>query len=168
MKYFVRVGDREYECSVEIEGDATFVSVDGKRYRADLDHVATTESYSLLVEGRSFEFSLHDGGEQIELLGAAGRFRVCVEDERVHAARAVAGKSAAASGPHTILSIMPGIVREVCVAPGDAVRKGQPLLILEAMKMQNEIRADRDGCVKALHVEAGSTVEKAAPLLDLA
>ncbi len=168
MKYFVRLGDKKYECSVEIDGDATFVFVDGKRYRADLDHVATTESYSLLVEGRSFEFALHDGGEQIELAGAAGSFRVRVEDERVHAARAVAGKSAAARGPHTVRSVMPGIVREVCVAIGDTVRKGQPLLILEAMKMQNEMCADRDGRVKAVHVEAGSTVEKAAPLLDLA
>ena len=168
MRYFVRIGDKKYECSVEIDGDATFVSVDGKRYRADLDHVATTESYSLLVEGRSFEFALHDGGEQIELAGAAGSFRVRIEDERVHAARAVVGKSAAARGPHTVRSAMPGIVREVCVGLGDAVRKGQPLLILEAMKMQNEIRADRDGTVQTLHVEEGATVEKAAPLLDLA
>ena len=62
---------------------------------------------------------------------------------------------------------MPGIVREVMVAPGQEVAKGQALLILEAMKMQNEVRAERGGVVASLFVSAGDTVEKGARLVEL-
>jgi biotin carboxyl carrier protein len=62
---------------------------------------------------------------------------------------------------------MPGVVKEVRVAEGDAVKEGQALLILEAMKMENEIRAPRDGRVKTLHVAAGDAVDKGARLASL-
>ncbi|MFV1959930.1 MAG: acetyl-CoA carboxylase biotin carboxyl carrier protein subunit [Planctomycetota bacterium] len=62
---------------------------------------------------------------------------------------------------------MPGVVKEVRVAPGDPVRQGEALLILEAMKMENEIRAPRDGVVKTVAVTAGAPVEKGALLLTL-
>jgi biotin carboxyl carrier protein len=62
---------------------------------------------------------------------------------------------------------MPGIVREVIVSSGDVVQTGQALLILEAMKMQNEIRADRAGKVGRVHVAAGDTVDKGAALVEI-
>jgi len=66
-----------------------------------------------------------------------------------------------------VLSMMPGIVREVMVAPGDEVTAGQPLLILEAMKMENEIRAALPGVVKTVHAEANQTVSKGDALVTL-
>ena len=62
---------------------------------------------------------------------------------------------------------MPGIVREVRVAPGDPVAAGDALLILEAMKMENEIRAALDGVVKTVHVAGDQTVNKGDPLVTL-
>jgi len=62
---------------------------------------------------------------------------------------------------------MPGIVREVMAVPGAAVEKGQALLILEAMKMQNEVRAAEPGTVRAVFVKKGDTVEKGARLLEI-
>ena len=62
---------------------------------------------------------------------------------------------------------MPGVVIELRVAEGDTVRKGQVLLILEAMKMQNELRAESDAVVRALAVAAGETVAAGAKLIDL-
>ncbi|MFQ5843795.1 MAG: biotin/lipoyl-containing protein [Planctomycetota bacterium] len=171
MKYFAAVGDRCYECTVEADEQGTFVRVDGRRYRVDLEHIGATGAYTLLVDGRSYEFALHDregSGERIELTGAAGRFSVLVEDERTRAAREVAAPPAAAKGPAVIHAIMPGMVREVLVREGGSVKKGAALLILEAMKMQNEIRADRPGTVSRVHVRAGATVEKGAPLLEIA
>ena len=67
-----------------------------------------------------------------------------------------------------VRSRMPGIVKEIRVAAGDVVKPHQPLLVLEAMKMENEIRADRAGTVKAVHVRAGQAVEKGALLATLA
>jgi len=127
----------------------------------------TKRRLSLLLEGRSYEFTLHEGDDGIELAGGAGLFHVRVEDARTHAARAKTAAAGGARGPRLVKAIMPGIVREVSVAPGDAVAKGQPLLILEAMKMQNEIRADHDGVVAKLHVSAGDTVEKGTKLVEL-
>lgn len=167
MKYFAEVRGRRFECEVEVENSETFVQVNGTRYRVDLEHVAATGAYSLLVDGRSFEFALHDHGEDYELAGAAGSFRVRVEDERTRAARDVVASAGGPKGPHKIKSAMPGIVRELRVAVGDQVAKGQALMILEAMKMQNEIRADRDGVVAAVHVVVLEAIEKGAPLMDL-
>jgi len=168
VKYFARLGDREVACEVEAENGAIFVVVDGKRYRADLRHLPRARSYSLLLDGRSFEFTVDESGEGgLELSGGAGSFHVVVEDARTHAARAKTADARAASGPRVIKAVMPGIVREVRVEAGAVVAKGEALLILEAMKMQNEIRADAAGRVTRVFVRAGETVEKGAKLVEI-
>lgn len=165
MKYFARVGEQEYACDVDAENGALVVEIDGRRHRVDLQHIPGSGTYSLLVDGRSYEFTLHEGADAIELSGGAGLFHVHVEDERTHAARSKTAAARGAAGPAVVRAVMPGIVRDVIAEPGDNVTKGQPLLILEAMKMQNEIRADRPGTVREVHVAAGDTVEKGAPLV---
>jgi biotin carboxyl carrier protein len=89
------------------------------------------------------------------------------EDERTHAARVLGGRKSSRDQSKAILSMMPGIVREVRVSVGDEVEAGQALLILEAMKMENEIRAVLAGKVKSVHVEADRTVNKGDPLVTL-
>jgi biotin carboxyl carrier protein len=168
LKYYARIGERTIACSIEeAEDGAIVVAVDGRRYRADLRHIPASHAYSLLLDGRSYEFTLHENDEGIELAGAAGLFTIAVEDARTHAARTKTQASRGAAGPRVVKAVMPGIVREVAVAAGDAVAKGQPLLILEAMKMQNEIRADAAGRVRRLFVVAGDTVEKGARLAEI-
>ena len=66
------------------------------------------------------------------------------------------------------LGVMPGVVKEVRVKAGDRVAAHAPLLVLEAMKMENEVRADRDATVTKVHVSPGQAVEKGAPLVTLA
>jgi len=167
MKYFARCGDKEYACELEARDGDVFVTIAGERYRVDLGHVRGAGFYTLLVNGRSFEFDLHRNEEGIALSGGAGHFQVVVEDERTHAARGKTGRGRGASGPSILKAVMPGIVREVLVAEGDAVSKGQALLILEAMKMQNEVRADRDGTVARLFAAAGDTVDKGQKLVEI-
>jgi biotin carboxyl carrier protein len=168
MKYFARIGDREVECVVEAENGSMFVVVAGRRYRADLRHLPAAKSYSLLLDGRSFEFTVDATGPgEWELSGGAGTFHVAVEDARTHAARSKTAAARGASGPRIVKAVMPGIVRETRVEAGTEVAKGQPLLILEAMKMQNEIRADQPGTVVRLFVAAGETVEKGAKLVEI-
>jgi len=167
VKYYAMVGDRAYECTLDSRNGELHVEVDGTRYRADLHHIPRSHAYSLLLDGRSYEFTVHEEDDAIELDGAAGQFHVAVEDARTHAARAKTAGSRAAGGVHPVKAVMPGIVREVRVAPGETVAKGHALLILEAMKMQNEIRADHAGTVKHVHVAVGDTVEKGAKLIEL-
>ena len=155
------------ECSVEEEDGRLFVAVEGERYEADLEHVARSGAYTLLLDGRSYEFTLHEHDEELECAGAAGVFHVQVEDARTHAARAKTAEARQAGGVKTVKAVMPGIVREVLVEPGQSVETGQPLLILEAMKMQNEIRADRAGTIRAVHIDAEQTVDKGDKLVEL-
>jgi biotin carboxyl carrier protein len=167
VKYYARVGDKEYECTLEAENGRLFVIVEGQRYRADLRHIPRSHVYSLLLDGKSYEFTLHEADEEIELSGGAGLFHVQVEDARTHAARAKTAGVRDNGGVHTIRAVMPGIVREVRVQPGVEVAKGDALLILEAMKMQNEIRADHAGTVKRVHIAVEETVDKGAKLVDI-
>jgi len=167
MKYYARIGDKTYECFVEEENDALFVRVDGKRYRADLTHVTRARSYSLLLDGRSYEFALEAVDGHVECSGAAGQFEIVVEDARTHAARKMTAGARGAAGPRVVKAVMPGIVREVLVEVGSTLGDGAALVILEAMKMQNEIRTERGGLVLAVHVEAAQTVDKGAKLVTL-
>lgn len=167
MKYFARIGDREIECAVESENGNLFVVVDGTRHRADLRHLGRAKVYSLLLDGRSFEFTVERSDEGLELAGGAGSFVIGVEDARTHAARSKTAGARGPTGPRVIKAVMPGIVRELCVAEGDAVEQGQALLILEAMKMQNEIRADQAGTVRKLFASADQTVEKGEKLIEI-
>jgi biotin carboxyl carrier protein len=167
VKYYASIGDKEYECTLEAENGQLFVTVEGERYSADLRHIPRSHAYSLLLDGKSYEFTLHEADEEIELSGGAGLFHVRVQDARTHAARAMTAGVRDAGGVRTVRAVMPGIVREVRVQPGAEVAKGDALLILEAMKMQNEIRADHAGTVKGVHIAVGETVDKGAKLVDI-
>ena len=70
-------------------------------------------------------------------------------------------------GRVVVAAYMPGRVVSVLVGEGDAVESGRSLVVLEAMKMQNEIRADRPGVVRRVHVAAGQAVENGDPLVEL-
>jgi len=74
---------------------------------------------------------------------------------------------ASSGGSHTINSPLPGVILEVSVKEGDTVKAGQKLIVLEAMKMENNIEADRDGVVSAIKVNKGDSVLEGAPLIIL-
>ncbi len=104
-----------------------------------------------------------DGRRTIEVIVDGWRFELVVEDEtravlRERASR-VRGAVAGAGGPLEIRAIIPGRVASVAVNPGDRVEAGQTLLAVEAMKMQNELRAPRSGTVARMPATTGATVE---------
>ncbi|MEO8571015.1 MAG: biotin/lipoyl-containing protein [Chloroflexota bacterium] len=106
----------------------------------------------------------------VEVVVAGWRFELEVEDADLAALRerATAGGAAAIHhGPTEVRAIIPGRVVSVAVTPGDAVVAGQRLLAVEAMKMENELRAPRDGTVERVAVAVGETVELGDPLVLL-
>ena len=112
------------------------------------------------------------GRRVIEVVVDGWRFELVAEDAaradlRRRATNDLAGATAA-GGPVEIRAIIPGRVIAVAVVPGDAVAAGDPLLVVEAMKMQNELRAPRSGTVARVQVGAGSTVEVGDVLVVLA
>jgi biotin carboxyl carrier protein len=113
------------------------------------------------MEGRSYEVSVEARGDTYYVRHGAAELLVTLSDPSRQAREAGAG----AEGPENILSMMPGKVVRVMIAEGDEVAAGQGLVVVEAMKMENEIAATKPGRVSAIHVEAGQTVEGGAVLM---
>jgi biotin carboxyl carrier protein len=94
-------------------------------------------------------------------------YPVFVEDEREKRLRASAGGGVAETGEYHLKSPMPGLVVAVPVGEGQEVKKGQVLIILESMKMQNELKAPRDGKIHKVRVKSGESVEQKQTLLSV-
>jgi biotin carboxyl carrier protein len=163
VKYYAVIGDREYE----IEIDRGQVFIDGEPADIDLRQSGAPELYSMLIDGASFEMLIEAERQNYAVTLRGEQFRVQVEDERTR--RLNAGREAPAlpQGELPIKAPIPGLVVNLLVEPGQAVENHQPLLILEAMKMENEIRAPRDGTVHTISVEPGMRVEQGGLLLTL-
>jgi biotin carboxyl carrier protein len=95
------------------------------------------------------------------------RFEVEALDERARAIRDLAASTTKATGPAPLVAPMPGMIVRVNVADGDAVQPGQGLVVMEAMKMENELRATAAATVKRVLVAPGTAVEKGALLLEM-
>jgi pyruvate carboxylase subunit B len=168
MKYFVTLRARTYEVDVE-GGHAT---VDGERLEAHLAAVPGTAFQHLLLAGRSWTVAVEalegGGGGPRWALGAIGeRFEVEAIDERSREIQALTGRARAPTGGGVVKAPMPGLVVRVEVNVGQRVEAGAGLVVVEAMKMENELRAPRPGVVEAVHVAAGQAVEKGAALVTL-
>ncbi|MGH9555202.1 MAG: biotin/lipoyl-containing protein [Terriglobales bacterium] len=111
---------------------------------------------SLILEGRTFEYHRESSGGDLFLVEAESHYQVAVRDPRSFRGRKTA--DAARGGPKNVRAPMPGRILRVLAAVGDAVEAGAPLLVIEAMKMQNEIRSPKKGTVRKLLAEAGATV----------
>lgn len=164
MRYITTVDNKEY--LVEII-DEKHISVNGKTYQVDFESVSGQPVYSLIVDGKSHESYVQQGDENWQVLLRGRLYPVTVEDERERRLRAAAGSGVAESGEFHLKAPMPGLVVAVPVAEGQDVKKGQVLLILESMKMQNELKSPRDGTVGRVRVKAGETVEQKQTLLSV-
>ncbi len=166
MKYFVTIGSQTHE--VEVEG--TRVVVGGVALETDLAPVSGTPVYHLLLGGASWTIAAEPlEGRGRWVLGLVGeRVEVAVQDERSRGIEAASGKSKRAGGGGTVRAPMPGLVVRIEVAEGQRVDAGAGLVVVEAMKMENELRAPRPGMVQTVHVAVGQAVEKGASLVTLA
>lgn len=134
-----------------------------------LDTTASTRG-AIVLAGLSSAVTATAGRFRVEVVVDGWRFEFEVEDADRAALRARATKGRAAHiqhGPTEVRAIIPGRVLTVAVTPGDVVMAGQQLLTVEAMKMQNELRAPRDGTVERVSVGPGATVEPGDVLLVL-
>ena len=134
-------------------------------HTADVGMLDDGHAYSLIIDGRSVDIGVEEHGDRLDLLIGGGRYPVEVLGEREWLARSIQGDSV--EGERTVTANMTGIVRDVLVAPGDAVTVGQTLFILEAMKMENEVKAQVDGTVGRVVVEQGVTVSIGDLVLEI-
>ncbi|HET9683164.1 MAG TPA: biotin/lipoyl-containing protein [Gemmatimonadaceae bacterium] len=165
MKYYVKVGDIDYE--VVLDGDTA--TVDGRAYQAQLTAVEGTPVQLLRLGDEVHRILTRNGEPRGRYTLWVDGFRLETEalDERARAIRELTGAAAAATGPAPIVAPMPGMIVRVSARVGEQVQPGQGLVVMEAMKMENELRATTTGTVRAVLVQPGTAVEKGAVLLEL-
>ncbi len=165
MKYVVRVGDADID--VIIDGDVTIV--DGVSRPASIAEVEGTPVRMVTIGDEVHRVVARRGTSRGRYSLWVDGFRHEVEalDERTRFIRELSGASSGPVGPAPLVAPMPGMIVRVAVEPGDVVVPGQGLVVMEAMKMENELRATSAGTVTAVLVQPGTAVEKGAVLLEL-
>ncbi len=165
MRYFVK-----FPSGREIPVDLTLLPtgqmravIEGKT--VEIDAYEHRGAVHLDLGGQSLELWVEGAPPDLGVIVGGQRFYARVESERTRAIGGGSGKSAAAEG--LVTSPMPGRVLKVLVAEGEEIQAGRPLVVVEAMKMENELSAARDGRVKKIYVTPGATVEGGAKLVEI-
>lgn len=165
MKYITTVEDREFAIEVL---DEKRISVNGTVYNIDFESVSGQPVFSLIVDGRSYEAYVYPGEDEWQVLLHGRLYTARVEDEREKRLRAAASGGVVETGEIHLKAPMPGLVVSIPVEEGQDVKKGQVLIILESMKMQNELKSPRDGKVSRIRVKPGESVEQKQAILSIA
>ena len=165
MKYFVTIGTQ----SVDVDVEATRVLVAGEALEVHLAAVPGTPLYHLLVAGESWTVAAQPGDAIGRwTLGVVGeRIEVEAVDERTRRIQELTGRRPVRAASGIVQAPMPGLVVRVAVTEGQHVAAGTELVVVEAMKMENQLRAPRAGVVAKVHVAVGEAVEKGTPLVTL-
>ncbi len=162
MKYIATIEGQTYEIEINEAGE---ILVDGERLPADFMAVAEQSVYSLLLDNHSYEANISPSEAGLEVLLRGQRYVVEVEDERSRLLRRVGGAQLTDTGTFQLKAPMPGMVIGVPVEEGQQVAKGDDLVILESMKMQNELKSPRDGTVTRVRVKTGDNVQQNAVMM---
>jgi biotin carboxyl carrier protein len=162
--YFAEIGKHEYRIEILSEDE---VMINGKHYQINFQALRQHLSYSLLIEGNSYETNIYQDNGVWEVLLRGKQFSVQVEDERQKQLRMASGQSFMQAGKIILQAPMPGLVIDVPVSEGQDVEKGDVLVILESMKMQNEITAPRAGRITRVQAKINDNVERKQALLVL-
>lgn len=166
-RYLVKIEGREYDVEVQYRADGYDVTVDGSPVSVTTHELNGTRSV-LLVDDRSYEVDVrsngHDEGRIVFMLGV----EIAAEVEQYHLAqlRKRAGMATEAVVQRNLCAPMPGLILDVKIAVGESVAKNDPLIVIEAMKMENVLKAPIDGTVKSINVSKGALVEKGDILLE--
>ena len=166
MRLWITVEGRDEEVEFTTEGDRVLLEVGGRKVEADFRRLPDGEVWSLLIEGRSHEVRVTPVGTTLEVTLDGATMPVEVRHPLEKALQSARHAGPAATG-ETIVAPMPGLVVALRVKPGDTVAAGQPVAVVEAMKMQNELVARAGGVVTEVLVGERASVSSGQPLVRL-
>lgn len=175
MIYEVAIGDRVRTVSIVRKGALLHVELDGRTHVVDARRVSDS-IVSMLVQTEGTSTPARSIDASFASQPAAGDFDVHLDGRTIPLQIRPAGSfgrqkkeglGAQGAGPQRVTAPMPGKVVRVLVAPGDEVKARQGLVVVEAMKMENELRAARDGRVRDVAVKEGQSVDAGAVLLTV-
>jgi biotin carboxyl carrier protein len=157
MKYYTKVNEKEFIIDV---GQDDTVLVNDVPYTIDFKILPISGLASLLINHQSLEAVVEERESHWEVLTEGELYNVRVLDERSFRLAQARGTTVSDSGETAVKAPMPGLIIKVLVEMGDVIEKGQQVVILESMKMENELKAQRGGVVTAVKTEAGASVDK--------
>lgn len=155
---------KTYRVELARQGSGWSCKLDGHDFPLDVTPLQNG-LLSVLVAGKSYEVRQEVAASETSVVVGHERFKVTVRDPRSLRSRARGGDSG--QGPKKIVAPMPGKVVRIIAPPGTEVEAGQPVLVIEAMKMQNELKAPKKGKVKRINVSEGAAVEAGQALAEV-
>ena len=164
MIYYAKLKDGEKRVEIRKEGSTYSGDIDGKAFEVDARLIDGPSVMSLIVDKKCYEAVITKTGKKMIVSTGGEEFEIEIADELQH--RGVGQATAAAEiGIEEVKAPMPGVVVAIEVEPGEEIAPGSPVVIVEAMKMQNEISTLGGGVVKKILVKAGAVVESQQTLL---
>ncbi len=169
MKFVVRISGQEKVVVINQNNGFYDIEIDGHSYEVDCQYFGDKDFLSLLIDNKSYLIEsaptkAEEGRYYARVMGR--HYDVDVLDELLVAVRDAESTGQDSSG-YTISSPMPGLILDIKVEVGDNVEAGTPVVIMEAMKMQNELASEVGGIVKEIHVAPRDTVESHVPLVSI-
>jgi biotin carboxyl carrier protein len=164
MKYYATIDNRTFEIEINQLGE---LCIDSECVEVDFQSIGSGSIYSLLLGNASYEALVEARDDSYDVLVQGTLYRVSVQDERMRRLAQAARGFAPPDGEIAIRAPMPGLVIDVPVEEGQAVKEGSVLVILESMKMENVLKAPRAGVVSRVRVQSGQSVEQHAMLVAI-
>jgi biotin carboxyl carrier protein len=166
VKFFAHSNGHNFELDIQPERDKLIVRSNGKEIVVAFDDEKWSIRTAFLGDRRlDFGWDRRDGVYSLHIEGI--EYEVVVRDPKTELLAKVVGGGPAASSTADVRAPIPGLITKVLLKAGDAVKKDQPVLCLDAMKLENEIAAPRDGTVRSIEVQPGQAVEKGQSLFTI-
>ena len=166
-RYRVRIGERTVEIEVSPSGEGFQIVLEGRQITAQLSAPDASGLRQLRIGDRSHDLLLAGSGERYAVALDGVALDVTVEDERAARLATFGGGRAASQHGARVTAPMPGLVVRVPVEVGQSVQEGEVVVVLQAMKMENELGSPAPGTVKQIHVQPGQPVEHGQVLVEL-
>jgi pyruvate carboxylase subunit B len=160
MKYVVQIEGKTYQVDISEQDGEIQVNLDGEQVQADSVHITGKNFVSLLFNNRSFDLEFSRNKEKVSVFLKGKKYDCVLEDDRTQRLKRLGVLKVDAKEERELRSPMPGLVTVIEVKQGDMVVAGQGVIIVEAMKMENELKAKLDGKVKEIKVKKHQTVNK--------
>jgi len=166
-RYLVNIDGKEFDIELEYRSEKYFAVVNGRKVEVASYRLGESRSL-LLINDQAHEVDVRSNGydNRKTVFMKGMEIPAEIEDYNLAQLRKTTGMSSEAAMTKQLKAAMPGLVVDVRVKPGERVAKGQTLLVIEAMKMENIIKAQREATVKAVHISGGMSVEKGDKLLE--
>ncbi|GBD93648.1 2-oxoglutarate carboxylase large subunit [bacterium BMS3Abin05] len=167
MKYFVTSEEKEYTFDLKEENGEKKFLLNEKPMTVDFKQVGKKPVYSLLVDGKPYDVWAESQNGHYTVAVNGQFYRVKVENERSRLLKQLTRGAESAEGVVLLKAPMPGLVVRVKAEKGARVKKGQGLVLIEAMKMENEIKSPVNGVIGSIAVKQGEAIDKNAVLLEI-